>query len=82
MDDLLEALLKGGARAFGYFLSEIVFELLLKAPGCHIVKRLRGGEPDHDSLSVILAGAAFWIAVVATSYGLWQLMETPAPIDG
>jgi len=58
-------------RFLGYFLLEIVFEILIKGPGYLIVKYLLGGnkdERDPDGILVLFMGIAFWLAIVLLGY--------------
>jgi len=71
IEDIVGGALKVVGRLLGHFLIEIIFEILLKGPGCLISKQFTKRELDPDGFIVVITGLLFWGVVGFASYGIY-----------
>ena len=71
IDDVFEGLLKVIGRLIGYFIIEIVFEILLKGTGYFITNLFTKNDPDPEGILVIFVGAVFWAIVFFLAYSIY-----------
>lgn len=58
-------------RMLWYFLVEVCFEFLVKAPGYLILKHIFGLEVDSDGWRAGFVGFLFWLAVGFSAYYIY-----------
>lgn len=71
IEDVFEGMFRVIGRLIGYFVIEIVFEILLKGTGYFITRLFTKNNPNPEGLLVIFVGAVFWVIVSALAYSIY-----------
>ena len=71
IDDIFEGLLKVIGRLIGYFIVEIVFEILIKGTGYFITRLFTKNDPNPEGFLVIFVGTLFWTIISALAYSIY-----------
>ena len=64
IDELAGGFLRILARLIGYFIIEIILELLIRGPGYILLKFISGNtrkQVEPDGIPVLLVGILFWV---------------------
>lgn len=74
----LSSIAEGIFSIIGEFLSQIVFEVMVKGAGYFILRYIfqigRKSELNPDGASVIITGIIFWLLVGFGGYKIWQAL--------
>lgn len=71
IEDVFEGIVRVIGRLIGYFVIEIVFEILIKGTGYFITRLFTKNDPNPEGLLVIFVGAVFWVIVSALAYSIY-----------
>lgn len=72
IEDVFEGFFKVISRFIGYFLIEIVFELIIKGTGYCIYKLFSDKEPASDELAITILGILFWLVISVFGYLIYK----------
>ncbi len=70
IEDVFEGMFRVIGRLIGYFVIEIVFEILLKGTGYFITRLFTKNNPNPEGLLVVFVGAVFWIIIFTLAYSI------------
>lgn len=71
IEDVFEGLFRIIGRLIGYFIVEIVFEILIKGTGYFITRLFTKNDPNPEGFLVIFVGAVFWVIISALAYSIY-----------
>ena len=71
IEGVFEGLFRIIGRLIGYFITEIMFEILIKGTGYFITRLFTKNDPNPEGFLVISVGALFWIIISALAYSIY-----------
>lgn len=72
IEDVFEGIFIIFGRFVGYIIIEILFEIVLKGPGCVIYRLFSKQDPQADALVVTLLGLIFWVVIGFIGYMIYS----------